>query len=203
MASWGARRYRETHARRGCKPVTPPRVTQAKLRGILRAGSLSEAPSRMEAPARARRGRFALVYAAVALYISVGFLDISALPAYLKYVARRDNPHATDDEIAADVAAQLAACSLTSGLLAVGIAGWAGRLSDTFGRRRCAAVPALGQATGMALLAVATRALPPISPGCAPDLGRSFRDARPISPLSADLAQGLASVGRTSSVHGR
>ena len=101
-------------------------VTRRKLRGIL-PGRITEGGTNpaMEAPARERRGRFALVYAAVALYISVGFLDISALPAYLKYVARRDNPHATDDEIAADVAAQLAACSLTSGLLAVGIAGWA------------------------------------------------------------------------------
>ena len=100
--------------------------------------------------------RFLPIYLSVLLYISVGFLDVSALPSYLSFVAERDHPGASKDEIAILIAMHMAACSLVLGISAVCVAGWAGRLSDRFGRRRCAALPALGQGMGMGLMAVAT-----------------------------------------------
>ena len=53
------------------------------------------------------------------------------------------------------VAERIAIFSFANAIPAVFVAGWAGKLSDHFGRRRCAALPALGQAAGMLLLAVA------------------------------------------------
>ena len=115
-----------------------------------------EAPPDMEIASRPPLWKFVPIYISVFLYMSVGFLDISALPAYLEFVAMRDHPHASKDDIAILVATHMAACQLSLGISAVLVAGWAGRMSDKFGRRRCAALPALGQAVGMVLMAIST-----------------------------------------------
>jgi MFS family permease len=115
-----------------------------------------EAPPDMEMASRPPLWKFVPIYISVFLYMSVGFLDISALPAYLEFVAMRDHPHASKDDIAILVATHMAACQLSLGISAVLVAGWAGRMSDKFGRRRCAALPALGQAVGMVLMAIST-----------------------------------------------
>ena len=95
------------------------------------------------------------VFIAVAVYISVGFLEQSALPSFLAHVEVVAHPNATMDEISHAVTSHMAACSLSLGLFAVTVAGWAGRLSDRFGRRSMAVIPAVGQAIGMALVALA------------------------------------------------
>jgi len=96
------------------------------------------------------------MYVAVMAYFSVAFMGISGLPAFIMDFVERDNPGASRDEVAELVANRIAIFSFANACTAVFVAGWAGKLSDHFGRRRCAALPALGQATGMALLAVAT-----------------------------------------------
>ena len=100
---------------------------------------------------------FLVIYCAVLAYFSVAFMGIALLPANLMDIALRDNPDMTKDEIAVVVSTQMGTCSLVNGILSVAVAGWAGRLSDRFGRRRCAALPALGQAVGVALLSLSAR----------------------------------------------
>ena len=95
------------------------------------------------------------VFVAVAIYISVGFLEQSALPAFLAEVEIKKFPNATKDQISLAVTGHMAMCTLSLGILAVIVAGWAGRLSDRFGRRTMACIPALGQAVSMVLLAIA------------------------------------------------
>ena len=94
------------------------------------------------------------VFLAVAVYISVGFLEQSALPAFLAHVALLANSSATKDEISEAVTSHMAVCTLSLGVIAVGVAGWAGRLSDKFGRRTMAVLPAAGQSLGMVFLSV-------------------------------------------------
>tara|TARA_B110001452_G_scaffold136534_1_gene113497 strand:+ start:1189 stop:2259 length:1071 start_codon:yes stop_codon:yes gene_type:complete len=100
---------------------------------------------------------FLVIYCAVLAYFSVAFMGAALLPAFLEDIAVRDNPRMTKDEIAVAVSTQMGTCSLVNGVLSVAVAGWAGRLSDRFGRRRCAALPALGQAVGVALLSLSAR----------------------------------------------
>lgn len=97
----------------------------------------------------------ATVFASVTLYISVGFLEQSALPAFLAHVYLVKHPNATKDDMSHAVTTHMAACSLCLGAFALTVAGWAGRLSDRFGRRTMAFIPAMGQAAGMALLSLA------------------------------------------------
>ena len=96
-----------------------------------------------------------VVFVAVALYISVGFLEQSALPAFLAHVELVAHPNATKDELSVAVTSHMAVCATSLGVLAVGVAGWSGRLSDLFGRRTMAFAPAAGQAVGMILVAAA------------------------------------------------
>jgi MFS family permease len=116
----------------------------------------AQGASEGDEPPRLIGQRSPLVYIAVMLYISVGFLDIAALPMYLAMVVKRDNPGIDEEQVAQHVATYSAACSFAMGIPAVFVAGWAGRLSDRYGRRRCAALPAFGQALGMALVSVVT-----------------------------------------------
>ena len=87
------------------------------------------------------------VFVAVAIYISVGFLEQSALPAFLADVEIKKFPNATKDQISLAVTGHMAMCTLSLGILAVIVAGWAGRLSDRFGRRTMACESHLGRAT--------------------------------------------------------
>ena len=48
--------------------------------------------------------------------------------------------------------ARYSAFTFVQGTVIALVAGWAGALSDRFGRRRCAALPAIGQAAGSAVL---------------------------------------------------
>jgi MFS family permease len=95
------------------------------------------------------------LYIAVLSYFSVAFMAVSGLPAYLMAIVQRDNHRASRDDVAKMVASLMAIFSFANGCSALLVAGWAGKLSDHFGRRRCAAVPAMGQAIGMGLLALA------------------------------------------------
>lgn len=95
------------------------------------------------------------VFLAVAIYISVGFLEQSALPAFLAHVELLANHTASPDDVSHAVTSHMGVCTFSLGIIAVVVAGWAGRLSDVFGRRVMAFVPAVGQACGMAFLAVA------------------------------------------------
>ena len=97
----------------------------------------------------------AVVLFAVAVYISVGFLELSALAPFLEHVEQISHPNATRDDIASAVAAHTAACTLALGVGAVTVAGWAGRLSDRFGRRRMAAIPAACQCVAMTMVSFA------------------------------------------------
>ena len=95
-----------------------------------------------------------MVYAAVLSYFSVAFMGLSTLPAWLQSCVVSENPDATPDEVAAIYGARFSAFTFVQGTLVALVAGWAGALSDRFGRRRCAALPAIGQAAGSAVLAV-------------------------------------------------
>ena len=94
------------------------------------------------------------VFVAVAIYISVGVIEQSALPAFLAHAEIIASPNATKDDIERAVTSHMGVCRAWSGALAVAVAGWAGRLSDRFGRRPMAFFPALGQAVAMAGMAV-------------------------------------------------
>ena len=94
-----------------------------------------------------------MVYAAVLSYFSVAFMGLSTLPAWLQSCVVSENPDATPDEVAAIYGARFSAFTFVQGTLVALVAGWAGALSDRFGRR-CAALPAIGQAAGSAVLAV-------------------------------------------------
>ena len=48
----------------------------------------------------------------------------------------------------------MATCTAANGVLGVAVAGWAGRMSDRFGRRLVAVATALSQAAGMGVLAL-------------------------------------------------
>mmetsp|Transcript_9499 Transcript_9499/g.31591 ORF Transcript_9499/g.31591 Transcript_9499/m.31591 type:complete len:502 (-) Transcript_9499:666-2171(-) len=95
------------------------------------------------------------MYIGVLSYFSVAFMAVSGLPAYIMDIVQRDHPRASRDEVAKMTAYLTAIFSFSNACSALLVAGWAGKLSDHFGRRRCAAVPALGQAIGMGLLALA------------------------------------------------
>lgn len=95
------------------------------------------------------------VFLAVMIFVSVGFLEGSALPTFLQTEYVRSHHNATKDEIEVAVSTQSAAFSFLKGIPAVAVAGWAGRLSDRFGRRTMAFVSAMGQALGMLLVAIA------------------------------------------------
>ena len=95
-----------------------------------------------------------MVYAAVLSYFSVAFMGLSTLPAWLQSCVVSENPDATPDEVAAIYGSRFSAFTFVQGTLIALVAGWAGALSDRFGRRRCAALPAIGQAVGSAVLAV-------------------------------------------------
>ena len=87
-----------------------------------------------------------MVYVAVLSYFSVAFMGLATLPAYLQGVVIRDNPGASTEQVAAIYGNRFLVFTLLQGSLSVLVAGWAGRLSDRFGRRRCASLPAIGQA---------------------------------------------------------
>lgn len=95
-----------------------------------------------------------MVYAAVLSYFSVAFMGLSTLPAWLQSCVVSENPDATLDEVAAIYGSRFSAFTFVQGTLIALVAGWAGALSDRFGRRQCAALPAIGQAVGSAVLAV-------------------------------------------------
>ena len=95
-----------------------------------------------------------MVYAAVLSYFSVAFMGFSTLPAWLQSCVVSENPDATLDEVAAIYGSRFSAFTFVQGTLIALVAGWAGALSDRFGRRQCAALPAIGQAVGSAVLAV-------------------------------------------------
>ena len=96
-----------------------------------------------------------MVYVAVLSYFSVAFMGLATLPAYLQGVVIRDNPGASTEQVAAIYGNRFLVFTLLQGSLSVLVAGWAGRLSDRFGRRRCASLPAIGQAVGTGILAAA------------------------------------------------
>ena len=96
-----------------------------------------------------------IVFLAVAIYISVGFLEQSALPSFLAHVALLSNRSASPDDVSHAVTSHMGICSLSLGVMAVIVAGWAGRLSDLFGRRLMAFLPAIAQAAAVAFLSVA------------------------------------------------
>lgn len=95
------------------------------------------------------------MYAAVLSYFSIAFLGVSGLPAFLMEQVETEDPGGTRDELSQRMALRLAVFQFSHGLCVFFVAGWAGKLSDHFGRRRCAALPALGQALGMTVLAFA------------------------------------------------
>ena len=95
-----------------------------------------------------------MVYVAVLSYFSVAFMGLSALPAWLQSCVIAENPDATPDEVAVIYCARYSAFTFVQGTVIALVAGWAGALSDRFGRRRCAALPAIGQAAGSAVLAL-------------------------------------------------
>lgn len=97
----------------------------------------------------------AMVYVAVLSYFSVAFMGLSTLPAYLEMTVVSENPNATLDEIATIYGARFTVFTFVQGALIALVAGWAGALSDRFGRRQCAMLPAISQAVGSAVLAVA------------------------------------------------
>ena len=93
-----------------------------------------------------------MVYVAVLSYFSVAFMGLSTLPAWLQSCVIAENPDATPDEVAVIYGARYSAFTFVQGTVIALVAGWAGALSDRFGRRRCAALPAIGQAAGSAVL---------------------------------------------------
>ena len=95
-----------------------------------------------------------MVYVAVLSYFSVAFMGLSTLPAWLQSCVIAENPDATPDEVAVIYGARYSAFTFVQGTVIALVAGWAGALSDRFGRRRCAALPAIGQAAGSAVLAL-------------------------------------------------
>lgn len=95
-----------------------------------------------------------MVYVAVLSYFSVAFMGLSTLPAWLQACVIAENPDATPDEVAVIYGTRYSAFTFVQGTVTALVAGWAGALSDRFGRRRCAALPAIGQAVGSAVLAL-------------------------------------------------
>ena len=93
-------------------------------------------------------------YVAVLSYFSVAFMGLSTLPAWLQACVIAENPDATPDEVAVIYGTRYSAFTFVQGTVTALVAGWAGALSDRFGRRRCAALPAIGQAVGSAVLAL-------------------------------------------------
>ena len=125
----------------------PPKAQMAECRSPHSPAATSAASTAAAFPA-------ARIYAAVLPFTSASFLALSAFTPWLEVDVKKSYPEASPDDVAKMVASRSALFSFSHGVCSVCIAGWAGMLSDRFGRRICASLPAVGQAVGYSLLAL-------------------------------------------------